>query len=47
MQTCHAKIPLNIAELGLGFVERNLTLTTHNSARNTPEIGCMHKVPNR
>ena len=49
--TVHANLPCkileNIVELGLGFAERNLTLTIDNSANNTLEIGCMHKVPNR
>ena len=36
--TVHAKMPYNIAKLGLGFAERNLTLTTVNSTNNTPEI---------
>ena len=41
----HAKMPKNIAELGLGFCKEKLTLTTDILADNDSRDSCMHKDP--
>ena len=43
--TVHAKMPENIAELGLGFCREKLTLITSILADNDSRDSCMHKDP--